>query len=151
MIGRSSECDIRLSDASVSRRHARVFLDYGDPAVEDLNTPNGTLVNGQRIQGTTRLKAGDLIQIASERVRVVEVSPLDDYVATTSAGDRPMPDLDENRPKSAWDEPLPERTPPPTPAAPAKPSGPPKLPVAWIVGAGVVLAALVFFLIWGRG
>jgi predicted component of type VI protein secretion system len=82
-IGRSHECDIRFLDDSVSRRHARVFLDYGDPTVEDLSTPNGTMVNGEKIHGSVRLRAGDVIQVAHEKIRVIETSALEDFAQTT--------------------------------------------------------------------
>jgi predicted component of type VI protein secretion system len=97
VIGRSRECDIRIEDASVSRKHARVFLDYGDAVIEDMDTPNGTLVNKQKVVGRLRLKTGDSIQVGSEKIRVVETSPLDDYVASTPEPAR----------KTAWDETLP--------------------------------------------
>jgi pSer/pThr/pTyr-binding forkhead associated (FHA) protein len=107
LIGRSRECDVCLADTSVSRNHARVFLDYGDAVVEDLGTPNGTLVNGERITGKVRLKPGDLIQIAGERVRVMETNPLDDYAATTRVRmDDVIKEESATPTTNSWDAPI---------------------------------------------
>jgi len=48
-IGRSEECDIVLEDESVSRQHARITLTENHFHIEDLNSTNGTFVNGKRI------------------------------------------------------------------------------------------------------
>lgn len=42
-------CDRRIDDPSVSRRHLRVGMAEGRPYVEDLNSLNGTLVDGEEI------------------------------------------------------------------------------------------------------
>ena len=111
-IGRSRECDIRLDDQSISRTHARVFLDYGDPVIEDLDTVNGTLVNGERVRGKKPLKPGDLIQIAGEKIRIIETNPLDDFVATTNLNqERLEREKREGSSKSPWNEPIEPRTP----------------------------------------
>lgn len=44
-IGRSAECDLRLTDTLVSRRHVRVFLGPGSAEVLDLGSANGLLLN----------------------------------------------------------------------------------------------------------
>ncbi|MBZ0272885.1 FHA domain-containing protein [bacterium] len=85
-IGRSSECEVRVNDAAVSRKHARVSIDIeagGGLVIEDLGSPNGTFVNGARIQGATPLNPGDTIQVVAQKIRVVETSPLEDYASTT--------------------------------------------------------------------
>jgi len=53
-IGRSSDCDVVLERADVSRRH--VELRRGIVA-EDLGSRNGTQVDGQRIEGPTTLRS----------------------------------------------------------------------------------------------
>jgi hypothetical protein len=64
--GRSSECDIELDDPTVSRRHA-VFVQRGDDWwVVDLDSTNGTQVNGvaaveQRLRPGDRIELGDAI------------------------------------------------------------------------------------------
>ncbi|MFH0963446.1 MAG: SpoIIE family protein phosphatase [Planctomycetota bacterium] len=50
VIGRQSDCDVVLAEESVSRRHARVFLENGKHFVEDLGSTNGTFVNGKLVE-----------------------------------------------------------------------------------------------------
>jgi DNA-binding winged helix-turn-helix (wHTH) protein len=48
-IGREPDCQIRLSDHTVSRRHALIVIDVNGFSIRDLNSKNGTCVDGQRI------------------------------------------------------------------------------------------------------
>ena len=67
VIGRSSDCDVALVQvAAVSRRHAALVKDAGQFFVEDLNSRNGTLVNGQKIVGRTPLRDGDRILVCDQ-------------------------------------------------------------------------------------
>jgi len=50
IIGRSEDCDIQINDSYVSSRHARVIWDRDRWFVEDLQSKNGTYLNGTRIQ-----------------------------------------------------------------------------------------------------
>ncbi len=70
VIGRSPGADIVIGDDFVSSRHARVYPSGGDVFIEDLGSTNGTLVNGERIVGPTRLSAGDSIEVGSVRLEV---------------------------------------------------------------------------------
>ena len=63
IIGRSRRCDIRLEDAFVSRRHARVISSETGTAIEDLGSSNGVYVNGRRSEGVTVLHPGDVVQM----------------------------------------------------------------------------------------
>ena len=50
IIGRDPEnADLAVASDSVSRRHARIFLSDGDLWIEDLNSTNGTELNGKRL------------------------------------------------------------------------------------------------------
>lgn len=64
LIGRSSEA-LPISDTTVSRRHCELTPDEGVWYIRDLNSQNGTYVNGQRIAERTRLRAGDQIRVGS--------------------------------------------------------------------------------------
>jgi pSer/pThr/pTyr-binding forkhead associated (FHA) protein/tetratricopeptide (TPR) repeat protein len=56
-VGRAEGNDLILAEGGVSRKHARFFLEGDDVMVEDLGSANGTIVNGERIEGPTRLDA----------------------------------------------------------------------------------------------
>lgn len=61
LIGRSSEA-LRITDFTVSRRHAELTPDGGAWYIRDLQSHNGTYVNGARINARTKLKIGDEIR-----------------------------------------------------------------------------------------
>ena len=64
-IGRGADCEIPcLLDGLVSRRHAHVTLDDAGRAwIEDLDSMNGTLVNGANVARPTMLRRGDRIYL----------------------------------------------------------------------------------------
>jgi pSer/pThr/pTyr-binding forkhead associated (FHA) protein len=63
-IGRDASCTITIdNDAVVSGVHARVFDLDGQPMVEDLDSTNGSFLNGNRLQGMRLLHRGDRIQV----------------------------------------------------------------------------------------
>jgi DNA-binding NtrC family response regulator len=62
-IGRAPECEVRLSDAACSRRHAWLHVEDGALTLEDLGSHNGTRVNGQRVTGRYSLTSDDVIGI----------------------------------------------------------------------------------------
>jgi chromosome segregation ATPase len=67
-IGRSRDCDLRLKDSSISRRHAVVRVGPSGASIEDLRSVNGLLVNRRRVQNT-ELSDGDIIELGVERFR----------------------------------------------------------------------------------
>ncbi len=62
-IGRSRESDVQISDRYASSLHARVFSREGRFFVEDMNSTNGTLLNGATLKGEAELIDGDTVQI----------------------------------------------------------------------------------------
>ncbi len=62
VVGRGAQCPIRILDTEASRIHARLSPEQGSWVVEDLNSSNGTYVNGQPIQ-KHRLESGDQIRL----------------------------------------------------------------------------------------
>lgn len=62
--GRDPGSGLVIEDRRVSRRHARIWLEGDRYYLEDLNSKNGTFVNGQELQGPHSLQDGDEIQIA---------------------------------------------------------------------------------------
>jgi two-component system cell cycle response regulator len=63
LIGRAPTAAIRLEDDGISRNHARVRSETGKAWVEDLESRNGTFVNGHKITAATELHDGDKIQV----------------------------------------------------------------------------------------
>jgi hypothetical protein len=65
IIGRGGECDLVLPERQVSREHIRIFRSGDAYYLEDLDSKNGTWVNGKQVKATTvPLRDGDEIQIA---------------------------------------------------------------------------------------
>jgi pSer/pThr/pTyr-binding forkhead associated (FHA) protein len=62
-LGRTARADFIVSAALVSRLHCRLTADRSDQlVVEDLDSTNGTLVNGRRVKRSL-LKAGDRLKV----------------------------------------------------------------------------------------
>jgi transcriptional regulator with GAF, ATPase, and Fis domain len=70
IIGRDDAADVRLQDPLVSRRHARLTICSGDLRLADLDSRNGTYVNGARLLGTGPVSPGDAIVLGSTFVFV---------------------------------------------------------------------------------
>jgi DNA-binding winged helix-turn-helix (wHTH) protein len=68
--GRDAECSLIIDGTTVSRRHARITIISGAATIEDLDSTNGTQVNGSRISEPTRINPGDELLLGSEVLRV---------------------------------------------------------------------------------
>jgi two-component system, cell cycle response regulator len=66
-LGRGGGADVRLVDEGISRFHCRITSEGGELMVEDLQSRNGTFVNGERIT-SRRLADGDKIQLGRTTV-----------------------------------------------------------------------------------
>lgn len=64
-IGRAPPADIVLSDRQVSRSHCLVELADGGLRVSDLNSTNGTFIDGERITGPSPLNVGSLLRVGT--------------------------------------------------------------------------------------
>ena len=62
-IGRSGDADVRIEDRYASGIHARVFPRGDRFLVEDMNSTNGTLLNGASLRDEAELIDGDTVQI----------------------------------------------------------------------------------------
>jgi hypothetical protein len=72
ILGRSPEADIQINDDCVSRKHARLSV---APAARqltlcDLDSANGTFLNGVPVSSDQPIKPGDLIEVGNTRIRV---------------------------------------------------------------------------------
>jgi two-component system cell cycle response regulator len=64
-LGRGEDCDVRITDNSVSRRHARVEPSADGYVVEDQQSTNGTFVNDERLAGPRPLRDGDYVRVGN--------------------------------------------------------------------------------------
>ncbi len=97
LIGRSGE-SLPLTDPTISRRHAELTPDDGQWYLQDLNSANGTYVNGEPVQRRRLLMVGDQIRTGSslflfsqemavlpQRVRMVKSGEIDAHVSAAVA------------------------------------------------------------------
>jgi hypothetical protein len=70
IVGRSSDLDMVLVEDMVSRKHARIALQQDQIWIEDLDSTNGTFVNGEKIK-RARLKEGDRVLIGTSILKVI--------------------------------------------------------------------------------
>ena len=87
--GRADSNEIFINHSSVSRRHARFFLEGGRCLVEDLESSNGVRVNGRKY-GKAALHEGDLVDLGHVRLRFV--APGEQFDFTRDASVLVVPD-----------------------------------------------------------
>jgi nitrite reductase (NADH) large subunit len=112
-VGRESG-GLSLSDQSVSRHHLRLVPSPVALSLVDLDSRNGTFVNGNRVAGRVVLEHGDVVRLGATEIVVIgrrERAPVPAAMATVLAGAG-------------------EAVPPPPPP-PTAPSAPSRLAVAW--------------------
>ena len=67
ILGRALDCNLIIADRRVSRRHAEVRREENGFVLHDLDSTNGTWLNGRRLSAPTLLRDGDIIEIAGAR------------------------------------------------------------------------------------
>jgi FHA domain-containing protein len=123
-LGRSAECQLSLDDPLVSRRHALLLVGKDGVTVEDLQSRNGVMVNGQKIKRKEPLRAGDKLLIGSQELTLLlgqEVAARD-MMSTTQAGHHTLPELVAARDEALrrMAQPVTDRPPPdPEPSEPS--------------------------------
>ena len=77
VLGRQAECDLQLLEGHASRRHAKFSFAEDAVWIEDLNSANGTFVNGTKITGKVKLTTGDRLRFDTEEFdfRVPSAAP----------------------------------------------------------------------------
>jgi len=106
VIGRGEDCHLRPKSDAISRKHCVIYVKEGELLVRDLNSKNGTLVNGDRIAEDRVLKAGDTIQFGPLAFEIVidhalggdkkpKVSSVKEAAARTTAGGKDTVMLDD--------------------------------------------------------
>jgi pSer/pThr/pTyr-binding forkhead associated (FHA) protein len=103
-VGRNASCQLSLDDPLVSRRHAIFEVGPGGVTVEDLNSRNGVIVNGHRIEGKVLVGVGDRILIGSQELTLL--SSRDVQQATAGVGKMTLPKVRVNSPSQAFRPPI---------------------------------------------
>ncbi|MBN1220734.1 MAG: FHA domain-containing protein [Anaerolineae bacterium] len=141
-IGREASNDLVINDSQVSRRHATLNWDGRQFVIQDLDSANGTFVNGVRLMAARALQSGDVIGLGSSITFDFQAAPVAVGEAVTLKSARP---------------PLPVPTPPAAPPPgypapqPAKKRGKILIPILALLALAFLLAAaaLIYFL-WPR-
>ena len=68
-IGRSGDADVRIDDRFASSIHARLYSRGAQYYVEDLNSTNGTILNGAALEGEAEISDLDVIRIGDTELR----------------------------------------------------------------------------------
>lgn len=90
-VGRRNGTSLTIDNPSVSGSHAELLLDDGNLIVRDLNSTNGTFVNGMRITSPVKVKHGDLVQFAQIVFRAgIQTDMRDSRTVQDDAADRAL-------------------------------------------------------------
>lgn len=73
VIGRSPDCHVTIEDPLISRQHARILVGEDSASVEDMNSRNGSRLNGERFRGAKTLKDGDRIRLGAQELLFYQV------------------------------------------------------------------------------
>jgi hypothetical protein len=84
-IGREPSSTIRIDSLYVSRKHARIEQDTELAVLVDLGSSNGTSLNGERVEGTARLSAGDIVRIGDVTLECLAEDLTDGSTRTLTA------------------------------------------------------------------
>ncbi len=84
VIGRDPSCDVVTGSQQASKRHAMIVSVAGSYYVEDLDSSNGTYLNGKRVFQRTRLRPNDQLQLSGLTVAFQEEDvPVDPVLGST--------------------------------------------------------------------
>ncbi len=75
IIGRGADADVIVDDAEASRHHARLEAENGVVYISDLDSTNGTYLNGKRVRQAIEVREGDRIDVGTARLVVKELAP----------------------------------------------------------------------------
>jgi pSer/pThr/pTyr-binding forkhead associated (FHA) protein len=71
-MGRASDCVLRIADDRVSRQHCKIVVERDHVTIHDLQSRNGTFVNGEAVQeGGRELHSEDLIAVGPVLYKVI--------------------------------------------------------------------------------
>src|SRR6478609_9507538 len=98
-VGRNASCQLSLDDPLVSRRHALLTVEGEAVVVEDLQSRNGVVVNGRKIESRQRLQAGDRILIGGQELTFMVMPDSEAMAASGAAVPRVSPNAKLTVPK----------------------------------------------------
>ncbi len=98
-LGRSSNCDISVKESTLSKRHAKLIFDNEKLSVADLESSNGTYVNGIKINTQTLLSPGDELRFGKLDFKLVDPNnPETEFRAGTTTPEEIIPDFNAGPP-----------------------------------------------------
>jgi len=74
IVGRASDCDISISEKSVSKKHASITVKNDIVTLIDLNSASGTTVNNKMVKGKLELKPGDIVKFGNSIGKITKPS-----------------------------------------------------------------------------
>jgi predicted component of type VI protein secretion system len=74
-IGRVDDNAFQIAQGSVSSHHCEILLRGGDIIIRDLNSTNGTFINGQQITGEALIKPGEMLRLGQVELRLDTGAP----------------------------------------------------------------------------
>jgi len=88
LIGRSADCDLVLEGHTISRNHALITKESIDTyKIKDLDSSNGTFVNGNRLKGESKITIKDKIFIGRNQISLIgETKDLNEELAISAKG-----------------------------------------------------------------
>jgi predicted component of type VI protein secretion system len=101
-VGRNASCQLSLDDPLVSRRHAIFELQGGGVTIEDLNSRNGVIVNGHRIEAKVNLNVGDRILIGSQELTLLAARDGAGNMTGGGVGKMTLPKMKVSTPSSGF-------------------------------------------------
>jgi predicted component of type VI protein secretion system len=153
-IGRDIANDFVINDAEVSRKHARLIMEGDRYKIEDLNSTNGTYIDGQRLIGPHLMSIGEIIMLGDNVGVVYDGEPATPDITVQSAVDLgstpvaaiPAPPEESYMPPEVTVYPMPQ--PLPADIEPETPLEPGKKPVnTWLLaGCGCLVVILLLII-----
>ncbi len=92
ILGRADDCQVTLKSGSISRHHTAITISGDHATVRDLESKNGTFVQGRRVRDAVEIRDGNSLRAGSINMRFIRVaadqSTVTDFRATDSSGSR---------------------------------------------------------------
>jgi pSer/pThr/pTyr-binding forkhead associated (FHA) protein len=71
LIGRADDCHLRPKSDAISRNHCVILVSDDEVVIRDLNSRNGTILNGEKVKGDDVLATGDVLKIGKIEFELV--------------------------------------------------------------------------------